>query len=346
MVSLSVESLTWHLAAPREETPPVYSSDAQESATKPERTSCTWPVGSEGRENWNSPGQHRENEEFHSDDDNKQLTHNTHRKHTNIVRTFFSSWNRSCCSLDRCTFIKFCNENVHVHLTHEISVGLFFYCRPQTHGQPPYCLHAQAQRLRRGGEVTGHPRTSGDNLDLGQWWLESQGRSTCTWRLKVVLNACTDNIDLEQWWTESQGRSREDLPVTERCPKYNSDTFLVILNTCAVDKRVDQEKGRVTKLRCLHGLQNYSALCHLVCTCSEISDYIHIIIYMYYVCRFPCSTSTLSSCCLYHVVQYGIYMYMQPIEIECFNSHHVHATQHPRATWVGIAKVSTDQKRL
>ena len=46
MVSLLVESSTWHLVMPHEELLLVGLLDAQEWATKPEHRSCIWQVGS------------------------------------------------------------------------------------------------------------------------------------------------------------------------------------------------------------------------------------------------------------------------------------------------------------
>jgi hypothetical protein len=51
MVSLLVESLTWHLVMPREELLLVGLLDAQERATMPGHRSCIWQVGSKGTGN-------------------------------------------------------------------------------------------------------------------------------------------------------------------------------------------------------------------------------------------------------------------------------------------------------
>lgn len=46
MVSLLVESSTWHLAVPHEELLLVDLLDEQEQATMPGHRSCIWQVGS------------------------------------------------------------------------------------------------------------------------------------------------------------------------------------------------------------------------------------------------------------------------------------------------------------
>ncbi len=51
MVSLLVESSTWHLVMPREELLLDGLLDAQERATMPGHRSCIWQVGSKGTGN-------------------------------------------------------------------------------------------------------------------------------------------------------------------------------------------------------------------------------------------------------------------------------------------------------